>query len=133
MSEIQNFHDLAKDAGNRLRAYILSVSSGGTGVFFLALTKTEGSSLQNSEKWLLGIALISFVITVALCLYELRIDAKRFFSLAKEHEKPESERSWEQNDKYKNRRYCLIHLSYVTLGIAIITTSLYLVIKIIDT
>ncbi|WP_262360752.1 hypothetical protein [Vibrio cholerae] len=37
--EINQYHGLAKDAGNRLRAYILSVSSGATGVFFLALSK----------------------------------------------------------------------------------------------
>ncbi|MFD1008427.1 hypothetical protein [Oceanisphaera ostreae] len=133
MSEIQSFHDLAKDAGNRLRAYILSVSSGATGIFFLALTNTEGSSLQNTEKWLLGIAIICFVMTVTLCLYELRIDAKRFFALAKELKKPANERSWGQNERYKNRRYWLIHSSYVTLGIAIIATSAYLVIKIIGT
>jgi len=35
------YHNLAKDAGNKLRAYILSVASGGTGIFFLALTKTD--------------------------------------------------------------------------------------------
>ena len=34
----QDFHKQAKDAGNKLRAYILSYSSAATGVFFLALT-----------------------------------------------------------------------------------------------
>jgi len=33
-NEIAKYHELAKDAGNRLRAYILSVSSGAM-VFFL--------------------------------------------------------------------------------------------------
>jgi hypothetical protein len=36
MSET-NFHALAKDAGNRLKAYILAYASGATGVFFLSL------------------------------------------------------------------------------------------------
>lgn len=133
MSEIQKFHELAKDAGNRLRSYILTVSSGATGVFFLALTKSETSPLSSSEKWLLSIALINFVLTVALCLYELRIDAQRFFMLAKELEKPEEQRSWTQNDGFKSKRYWLIHSSYVTLGLAIISTSAYLVIKIVGT
>ncbi|WP_417596414.1 hypothetical protein [Oceanospirillum sp.] len=133
MDEISKYHELAKDAGNRLRAYILSVSSGATGVFFLALTKTDKTSLSCSEKWLLSIALISFVLTVLLCLYELRIDAKRFFSLAKELGKPQSDQNWEQNNSYKSKRYWLIHLSYVTLGIAILSTSVYLVLNIIGT
>ena len=133
MEEISKYHALAKDAGNRLRAYILSVSSGATGVFFLALTKAENTPLTCSEKWLLSIALVSFVITVFLCLYELRIDAQRFFFLAKELGKPEQEQSWQQNEKFKSKRYWLIHMSYVTLGIAIISTSVYLVLKIIGT
>ncbi|ARO99375.1 hypothetical protein K08M3_24480 [Vibrio alginolyticus] len=66
--EINQYHELAKDAGNRLRAYILSVSSGATGVFFLALTK-DGQKYSDLEQVLLSAALISFVITVVLCLY----------------------------------------------------------------
>lgn len=131
MDEISKYHELAKDAGNRLRAYILSVSSGATGVFFLALTKTDESLLNYSEKWLLSIALIAFVTTVCLCLYELRVDAKRFFLLAKELEKTESERNWNKNESFKSKRHCLINLSYVTLGIAVISTSAYLVLNII--
>lgn len=125
--EIAKYHELAKDAGNRLRAYILSVSSGATGVFFLALTKSGGSELSATDKWLLSVALVSFVATVGLCLYELRVDAKRFFALAKELSKPESEQSWEQNEHYKSKRYWLIHGSYVTLAVAIGATSFYLV------
>lgn len=41
MDEISKYHGLAKDAGNRLRSYILSVSSGATGVFFLALNQNR--------------------------------------------------------------------------------------------
>jgi len=133
MDETTKYHELAKDAGNRLRAYILSVSSGATGVFFLALNKTDKTPLSCSEKLLLSIALMSFVLTVFLCLYELRIDAKRFFSLATELGKPKNEQNWDQNNTYKSKRYWLIHLSYVTLGIAIISTSIYLVLNIIGT
>lgn len=127
VEEIAKYHELAKDAGNRLRAYILSVSSGATGVFFLALTKSDGSELGATDKWLLSVALVSFVATVGLCLYELRVDAKRFFALTQELNKPESEQSWEQNKQYKLKRYWLIHGSYVTLAVAILATSIYLV------
>ncbi|GGA67156.1 hypothetical protein GCM10011369_05990 [Neiella marina] len=133
MDEITKYHELAKDAGNRLRAYILSVSSGATGIFFLALTKTDKAPLSCSEKWLLSIALASFVLTVFLCLYELRIDAQRFFSLAKELGKPKAEQSWDKNEQFKSIRYWLIHMSYVTLGVAIVSTSLYLASKIVGT
>lgn len=130
--EIFNYHELAKDAGNRLRSYILSVSSGATGVFFLALTAGGERALSVPEKWLLVLALLAFVTTVGLCLYELRIDAKRFFALAKELEKPEEDQCWEENERYKSKRYWLIHASYVTLGVAIFATSVYLVLAIVD-
>jgi len=125
--EIAKYHELAKDAGNRLRAYILSVSSGATGVFFLALTKSGGGDLCATDKWLLSVALVSFVATVGLCLYELRVDAKRFFALTQELNKPESEQRWEKNKQYKSKRYWLIHGSYITLAVAILATSIYLV------
>ncbi len=133
MSEINTYHSLAKDAGNRLRSYILSVASGAAGVFFLALTKSEAGKFTSCEKWLLLIALIGFVLTVGLCLYELRIDAQRFFSLAKELEKPEQERVWTENESFKTKRYRLIHASYVTLSFGVISTSIYLILKIFST
>ena len=129
--EIFKYHELAKDAGNRLRSYILSVSSGATGVFFLALTTTFENSISDTQKWLLGFALVSFVATVGLCLYELRIDAQRFFFLAKELEKPAENRNWDKNEGFKSKRFCLIHASYVTLGAGILATSIYLVLAIV--
>ena len=133
MSEPQTFHTLAKDAGNRLRSYILSVSSGATGVFLFALTRSNKGEYSNLEKGLLLSALVCFVTTVALCLYELRIDAKRFFNLAKELEKPESDHSWDLNNRLKTRRFWLIHASYVTLALGVLSTSIYLAIRILDT
>ena len=133
MSNADQFHTLAKDSGNRLRSYILSVSSGATGVFFIALTTSGATSYTAAEKGLLLLALLGFVSTVILCLYELRIDAQRFFELAKEHEKKEPDRSWVKNDQYKKLRLCLINISYITLGIAVLTTSIYLILKIFGT
>jgi len=126
----ETYHKLAKDAGNKLRAYILSVSSGGTAIIFLMLTKSDVSILSNFEKVLLIIALISFVLTVILSLYELRIDAKRFFSIATELEKPRESQNWSINEKYKNIRFCLMHSTYFTLGFGILSITIFLIIKI---
>lgn len=46
-----DFHKLAKDAGNTLRAYILSYASGATAVFFLALTGKDLQAFSAMEKW----------------------------------------------------------------------------------
>jgi len=133
MEDTTNYHNLAKDAGNKLRAYILSVASGGTGIFFLALTKTDISKYSYLEKYLLLIALIGFVLTVALSLYELRIDAQRFFALAKELEKEEAQRTWCKNEAFKKKRLFIINFSYFSLGIAIVSLSIYLGLKILNT
>jgi len=133
MKDTKIYYQLAKDSGNRLRAYILSVSSGATGVFFLALTKVDKSILSYSEKWLLTVALICFLLTVVFSLLELRIDAQRFFALAKELEKPEAQQSWSKNEKFKSKRCKLIYFSYISLGIAIISTCAYLILKITKT
>ena len=132
-TESEKFHSLAKDAGNRLRAYILSVSSGATAIFFFTLTSKQASIFTTWEKWLVIIGLLGFVLTVAISLFELRIDAQRFFYLAKEVEKEEKEKDWKKNENYKKLRYRLIHLSYVTFGAGVIATSIYLIMKISNT
>ena len=132
-TESKKFHSLAKDAGNRLRAYILSVSSGATAVFFFTLTNNEASKFTTCEKWLIIIGLLGFVSTAAISLYELSIDSQRFFYLAKETEKEEIEQNWTKNEKYKTLRYWLIHSSYVTFGVGVIATSIYLIIKVSNT
>ena len=129
--ESSTFHALAKDAGNRLRAYILSVSSGATAVFFFSLTQAKTDQFSDTEKWLLGLALFCYMATVALCLFELRVDARRFFALTKELRKPETERRWDQNERYKTVRYWLIHASYITLSFAVILTGTYLLMRIV--
>ncbi|MBN2804009.1 MAG: hypothetical protein JXR91_13025 [Deltaproteobacteria bacterium] len=132
MSDVEKFHDLAKDAGNRLRSYILSVSSGAAGVFFFSLANHDSTHLQTFEKWLLSISIVSFVLTVAISLFELRIDAQRFFALGKELEKPEDLRIWDKIESYKSKRYKLINTSYITLSTGVLTTGIYLVWKIVS-
>lgn len=77
-----DFHKLAKDAGNKLRAYVLTYCSAATGVFFLALAGKEAETFTCLQKSLLVSALVLFVLTVVMCLYELHIDARRFFYVA---------------------------------------------------
>ena len=92
-----DFHRWAKDAGNKLRAYILSYASGATAVFFIALTGNDVASLTFGDKLLLCIALVLYVSTTILCLVELQVDARRFFYLAKQYERPEDQRDWSLN------------------------------------
>jgi hypothetical protein len=129
-NETEKFHSLAKDAGNKLRAYILSVSSGATGIFFFTLSSKEVSTFTAIEKSLLVIGLIGFVLTIAISLFELRIDAQRFFDLAKEVDKEQDKKNWGKNKKYKDLRYKLIHGSYLTFGAGVISTSIYLILRV---
>jgi len=128
--DFETYHKLAKDAGNKLRIYILSVSSGGTAIFFIVLTKSEADTLSCLEKVLFVVALISFELTVILSLYELRIDARRFYNIAKELEKPKERQDWSINEKYKGKKFLLIHSTYIALGVGILSTSIFLIIKI---
>lgn len=122
--ESNQFHALAKDAGNKLRAYILAIASGGTAVIFATLTGDKQPD-TDVEKWSLLVALIGFILTVAVSLWELRIDAQRSFFIAKQHERKETEQDWAANEYYKAMRLWLIELSYLTLATAIIALATY--------
>lgn len=126
MEESKDFHSLAKDAGNQLRAYILSVASGGTGVFFVALSDQKPLDYSLLDKWLLIIALVGFLVTVVLSLYELRLDAKRFYASAKELEKEATDQDWKKVEHLKNKRLSIIYATYLTLSLAICSLGVYL-------
>jgi hypothetical protein len=126
----EDFHRWAKDAGNKLRAYVLSYASGATAVFFLALTSKDLQIFSTPEKWLLIVALVLFVCTAVICLYELHVDARRFFYVAKQLELPETERSWAKNAVYKKRRRTLIYSSYVTVTLATAAVVAFLIFRI---
>jgi hypothetical protein len=124
-TELANqFHALAKDAGNKLRAYILAIASGGTAVIFATLTG-DNQTVTNIEKWSLLVAIVGFILTAALSLWELRVDAQRSYFIAKQHEKEESEQDWAPNEYYKAMRLWLIEFSYLTLAAAIIALATY--------
>ncbi len=125
-SKIEKYDELAKDAGNRLRAYILSVSSGAIGILFFSLISKQSTQLTFYGKCSLFIAIIFFGITVLLCLYELGKEARRFFDVARELEKPEKDQNWEQNIRYKVCRDILIRMYYTTLFLALVSVSIYI-------
>lgn len=125
------FHTLAKDAGNKLKAYILAIASGGTAVIFTTLT-SDNQPATAIERWSLLVAILGFILTVVLSLWELRVDAKRAFYIAKEHEKEPLEQDWVLNNYYKCLRLRLINLSYLCLSIAIIALVIYTIYKIVD-
>ena len=130
MAEADDFHRWAKDAGNKLRAYVLSYASGATAVFFLALTGKDLGAFSVGEKSLLIVALLLYVATAIICLYELHVDARRFFAVAKQHERPEHERVWDENARYKSLRLRLIYTSYITAALATLAVVGFLIFRI---
>jgi hypothetical protein len=125
-----DFHKLAKDAGNRLRAYILTYASAATGVFFLALVGKDATDFSPLHKALLLSALVLYVVTVVVCLVELHIDARRFFYVASQIDKPDHERDWKPNELYKKIRLKLIYFSYITAGLATALMTVFLFVRI---
>jgi amino acid transporter len=126
----EDYHKLAKDAGNKLRSYVLAYASGATGVFFLALVGKDAVDFTSLQKILLLFALALYVLTVILCLFELHIDARRFFNIAAQHEKPKSEQNWGRNERYKKLRVRLLYWSYLTAGLATVLVVIFLVSRI---
>lgn len=124
------FHEKAKDAGNKLKAYILSISSGATGVFFFTLTAKDVSHLTITDKSLIIGAITLFAITVILSLIELHIDAKRFFNIASQLEKAEHKRDWKYNDKLKTIRLVIIYMTYFSISTAFILTFIYMLYRV---
>jgi hypothetical protein len=129
MTESDAYHALAKDAGNRLKSYILGYASGATGVFFLSLADTK-EIFTSWQKTYLILALLFFVTTTVICLYELHIDARRFFYVAKQLEQPNEKRSWVLNNFYKIRRVRLIYTSYITVAFATFFAVLFLIARV---
>jgi hypothetical protein len=125
-----NFHALAKDAGNRLKSYIIGYASGATGVFFLSLSGAKVDDYSTFQQFCLIAALIFFVATVTICLYELHIDARRFFNIAAQNAKPTCEQSWTLNEHYKKLRVKLIYWSYATIALGTASSVAFLVARV---
>lgn len=130
MSNAAHFHALAKGAGNRLRAYILNTSSAALGVYFLALTTATGGH-GTMEKLMLMLGMVAFALTTLLRLLEMHVDARRFFAVAKEMEKPEEEQFWLSGTQYEQQRLLLIWASYWTFGAGVVAFLFYLLIRVV--
>jgi hypothetical protein len=126
-----NFHSLAKDAGNRLRAYVLAYASGATGIYFVSLSTKELKFTMWQRTFLL-IALVFFVITVAVCLYELHIDSRRFFNIAQQNALPRDQQDWSLNEAYKRLRVKLLYSSYVSVSLGTLSSVAFLVARIVS-
>ena len=123
----KDLFNLAKDAGNKLRAYILSYSSAATAVFFLALTGRDLTLFTRPEKILLVVALVLYVTTALLCLLELRTDSQRFFHMATQ---VEQRGGWKETQYYKRLRLGLIYAYYATAALATIAMVVFLISRI---
>jgi H+/Cl- antiporter ClcA len=121
-----NYHALAKDAGNKLRAYILAISSGSIAIIFNTLVNANQALHSKSEINLLLFSALFFLLTIALSLYELRIDAKRVYTLGMQHSLKEESRDWSENEKYKGRRLPIIYSGYLFLGLAVLCIFLFM-------
>lgn len=129
MSDPNTFHKLAKDAGNRLGNYVMSYASGATAVFFLALMQDAATRFSAAQKLALILSLLLYFATVALRLLELHVDARRFYQVAKQLEKPEAQQDWSVNDRYKAMRWRLILSAYATLTAATLLALLFMVLR----
>ncbi len=129
MSNPNTFHKLAKDAGNRLSNYVMNFASGATAVFFLALVQDSATRFSTVQKVVLIISLLFFFATVALRLLELHIDARRFFSIAKQLEKLDDQQDWSASKAYTSLRLKLVYGSYITLSSATSLAILFMVLR----
>lgn len=116
MTESSAFHAKAKEAGNRLSAFIMNYASAASGLFFWALVQDSATHFSPAMKVTVLSSLVLYVVTVTMCLLELRIDAKRFYAGAKELERPVELQNWSIYQAYGVLRLRLIYTSYVTLS-----------------
>ena len=125
----EEFLRLAKDAGDKLRTYVLTYASGATAVFFFTLTGKDLNAFSAPEKALLAVALFLFGLTTLLCLYELHVDARRFFHIAKQLEADADDRSWVENLRYRKLRLRLIYGSYLSASAATAAVVAFLILR----
>jgi len=127
--KINEFHNRAKAEGDKLKAYVLSISAAGTGLFFAALSFKE-LTISKAEQVLILVGLIFFSLTVVACLIELHLNARRYFSGAKAHDNPADENEEKKYRILKTWRLNVVWLSYILLFIGLISTVSYLVLHV---
>jgi hypothetical protein len=123
----QEFHTRAKQAGDQLRAYIVSIAAAATGMLFLNLTDAS-QQLTSSQKAAVASAIIMFSLTVLLTLIELHLNARRFFEVAKQQ--GEDTPDWSKNERLKAARLKVIWFSYSTMVTGMCAALAYMLIRI---
>lgn len=129
--KINEFHNRAKAEGDKLKAYVLSISAAGAGIFFAALSFKE-LTISKAEQILILVGLIFFSLTVVACLIELHLNAKRYFSGAKAHENREDEKEGKKYKLLKKWRLKVVWISYILLLIGLISTVSYLILHVME-
>ena len=130
-SEINTYHQNAKNAGNRLSAYVTNSCIGAVAVFFLALVN-HGQNYNGLEKVMLIVALLAFVVATFLRFLELHFDAKRFYQLAIQNAKQEHEQDWTVADRFKRNRLNTIWLSYISFAIGVAASVVFLIARVVQ-
>lgn len=127
--KINEFHNRAKAEGDKLKAYVLSISAAGTGIFFAALSFKE-LTISKAEQTLILVGLIFFSLTVVACLIELHLNARRYFSGAKAHENLEDKKEEKKYRALKKWRLNVVWISYFLLLVGLFATVSYLVLHV---
>ncbi len=129
MTESTVFHAKAKEAGNRLSTYVTNYASAASGLFFWALVQDSATRFSPVTKVTAVAALALYVATAAIRLFELHIDAKRFYACAKETEKADYLQDWSIYQAYSRLRLRLIYSSYLTLSGATVLALVFMVLR----
>lgn len=127
--QITTYHQNAKNAGNRLSAYVTNSCIGAVAVFFLALVDHE-QTYSTLEKTMLIIALLGFVFATLARFLELHFDARRFYQLAMQTDSHEDDQDWAQYETFKKYRMTALWISYSLFAIGITASVVFLIARV---
>jgi hypothetical protein len=120
--QIETFYRYAKEGGDRLRGYMLAGSVLGIGLFMFLPGMPGDSGI-----FMLG-AVLAYFVTMVLCLVELRMESVRYYTIAKELEKPEDEQDWKKNEETKELHISWQQVSRFFFGAGLLCTALFFVV-----
>lgn len=127
--QITTYHQNAKNAGNRLSAYVTNSCIGAVAVFFLALVDHE-QTYSTLEKTMLIIALLGFVFATLARFLELHFDARRFYQLAMQTGNHVDHQDWKLYETFKKYRMTALWISYALFAIGITASVVFLIARV---
>lgn len=127
--QITTYHQNAKNAGNRLSAYVTNSCIGAVAVFFLALVDHE-QTYSNLEKTMLIVALLGFVFATLARFLELHFDARRFYQLAMQTGNHVNHQDWTLYETFKKYRMTALWISYALFAIGITASVVFLIARV---